>query len=327
MSGGFTAERATVPVAFRAWLRDATRDVLEWLLLPMVSAVLPWRWSFRLYRRVAQSDWLFRDATRSVLAGVTAWRPPANPAAWAAAYRLTQLIDRADMWLSRFRSDRWIDHHLDVEGDAWPDGPFVGITFHYGAGLWSIRHLCRNGRRASFLSLRFGPGFFKSAPLQRAYAHARMREAERAGRAPVIYTGGSVAEMRAALRRGVCIVGLIDVPPGRAHSGMPVQFLGDRAWFPTGLLRIAHIENVPVAVYTIGCDRETGKRKINIRRLPAPAHDASESANDEECLHMIARELEQAIAADPPAWHAWADLPLFREAPVVRATRGGDGDA
>src|SRR5207249_8292228 len=85
----------------------------------------------------------------------------AEPTTWAAAYRLIQLIDRADMWLSRFRSDRWIDHHLEVEGDAWPDRPFVGITFHYGAGLWSIRHLCPNGRRASFLSLRFEPGFFK----------------------------------------------------------------------------------------------------------------------------------------------------------------------
>src|SRR5207249_8188281 len=158
---------------------------------------------------------------------------------------------------------------------AWPDRPLVGITFHYGAGLWSIRHLCPNGRRASFLSLRFEPGFFKGAPLQHAHARARIREVERAGRAPVIYTGGSVAEMRAALGRGVCILRLIDVPLGRAHSGMPVQFIGDRAWFPTGLLRLARIANVPVAVYTMGCDRATGKRKLHIRRLPPPAPDAS----------------------------------------------------
>jgi hypothetical protein len=142
----------------------------------------------------------------------------------------------------------------------------------------------------------------------------------------LIYTGGrSVAEMRAALRRGVCIVGLIDVPPGRARSAKAVQFLGDRAWFPTGLLRLARIANVPVAVYTLGCDRATGKRKLHIRRLPPPAPDASEWANDEERLRMIVRELEQAIAADPPAGHAWADLSLFRQAPAVRATRGGEG--
>ena len=328
MSGGTAAERAMVPLAIRARLRHATREALEWVLLPAVSAVLPWRWSFRLYRRVAQSDWLFRSATRSVLAAVTAWRAPANPAAWAAAYRLTHLVDRADLWLSRFRSDRWIDNHLKFEGDAWPDEPFVGITFHYGAGLWSIRHLCRNGRRASILWLRFEPDIFKDAPLQHAHARARIREAERAARARVIYTGGSsVAEMRAALRRGGCILGLIDVPPGRARSSMPVQFLGDQAWFPTGLLRLARIENVPVAVYTVGFDRTTGERKLHIRRLPAIGRDASDAASDKQRLQGTARELELAIIADAPAWHAWADLPLFRQTPSGGAGRGGDGDA
>jgi hypothetical protein len=58
-----------------------------------------------------------------------------------------------------------------------------------------------------------------------------------------------------------------------------------------------------------------------------PAHDAGPSEGDEERLQIIARELEQAIDADPPAWHAWADLPLFRQAPAVRATRDADGDA
>jgi len=325
MSGGFTAEGAAVPLAWRGRLRHAARDALEWLLLPAVSAVVPWRWGFRFYCRVAQSDRLFGAATRSVLAASAARRPPAEPTAWAAAYRLVQLIDRADLWLSRFRSDRWIDRHLEVEGDAWPDRPFVGITFHYGAGLWAIRHLCRGGRRASFLSLRLERGFARGSLLPHAYARARLREVERAGRAPVIYTRGSFAEMRAALGRGVSILGLIDIPPGRAHSGMPVQFLGDRAWFPTGLLRLARIENVPVAVFTLGCDRATGKRKLHIRCLPA--HDPGASENDEERLQIIARELEQAIDADPPAWHAWADLPLFRQAPALRATRDGDADA
>ena len=316
MSGSVSAEGAPVRLAPRSRLRKVAREAIEWLLLPAVTAVLPWRWGFRFYGRVAQSDWLFRAETRSVLAGVAAWRQPADPTVWAAEYRLVHLIDRADLWLSRFRSDRWLDRHLMVEGDAWPDGAFVGITFHYGAGLWSVRHLCRSGRRASILVLRLEPGQFKDAPLQQAYARARIREAERVAHAPVIFTGGNaVAQMRAALRRGGCVLGLIDVPPGRARSGGPVPFLGGRAWFPTGLLRLARIENVPVVVYTVGFDRATGQRKLHICRLPATARDAPEAANDEQCLQLVVRELERAIIADAPSWHAWADLPLFRQAP------------
>jgi hypothetical protein len=150
MSGGFTAEGAAVPLALRGRLRHAARDALEWLLLPAVSAVMPWRWSFRFYRRVAQSDRLFAAATRSVLAASAARRPPAEPTAWAAAYRLVQLIDRADLWLSRFRSDRWIDRHLDVEGNACQaDHPSANL---HAAPVWAIRRLCRGSRRASLLS-------------------------------------------------------------------------------------------------------------------------------------------------------------------------------
>ena len=328
MSGSASAEGAPVRLAPRSRWRELARDAVEWLLLPAVAAVLPWRWSFRFYRRVARSNWLFRTETRSVLAGVAAWREPTDPMAWAAAYRLVHLIDRADLWLSRFRSDRWIDKHLVVEGDAWPARPFVGITFHYGAGLWSVRHLCRNGRRASILWLRFEPGPFRDAPLQHVSGRARIREAERVARAPVIFTGANaVAQMRAALRRGVCILGLIDVPPGRAYSGMPVEFLGSRAWLPPGLLRLARIENVPVVVYTVGLDRATGQRKLRIRQLPVSGHDGFDATSDEQRLQRVVRELEQAIVADPPAWHAWADLPLFRQAPVGGARRSGDGDA
>jgi hypothetical protein len=186
MSGGFTAE-AAVPLAWRGRLRHAARDALEWLLLPAVSAVMPWRWSLRFYRRVARSDRLFAAATRSVLAAAAAWHPPAEPTAWAAAYRLVQLIDRADLWLSRFRSDRWIDRHLQVEGDAWPDRPFVGITFTTAPVCG--RSVIFAGAAAAHRSLLAPrPQLPRSSLLQHAYARARLREVERAGRAPVIYT-------------------------------------------------------------------------------------------------------------------------------------------
>src|SRR5262249_19208976 len=153
-------------------------------------------------------------------------------------------------------------------------------------------------------------------------------EAERAARAPVIYTGGDVVpQMRAALRQGGCVLGLIDVPPGQAYSGMPVEFLGSRAWLPPGLVRLARIENVPIAVYTVRFDHATGERKLRIRCLPDPEPGATDAANDEQRMQLIVRELERAIAADPPAWHAWADLPLFRQAPSRGGRRGADGNA
>src|SRR5262249_45116525 len=136
-----------------------------------------------------------------------------------------------------------------------------------------------------------------------------------------------VVEMRAALRSAVCILGLIDLPPGPTRTCAPAEFLGEVAWFPTGLLQLARLEHAPVAVFTVGFDRMTGQRKLHIRRLPAIEGDSSDAGNAARGLQGVGRGGERAILADAPAWHAWADLPLFRQAPSRGAGRGGDGNA
>lgn len=311
------AEKAPARPAWRARLRQFTAGALDWFVLPL-CAVLPWRVTFRALRRIARFDWLMRDATRAALAGIGLWRAPEDPVAWSAGNRLTHLVDRGDVWVSRFRSDRWMDRHLVVDGDPWPDGPFIGITFHYGQGLWSLRHLCRGGRRATLLSTRFDSAYFGRAPLLYGFALVRAREVERVMRAPITYTGRSVTEMRAALASGVSVIGLIDVPPGQTRGAEPVEFLDQRAWFPRGLLVLARRANVPAVVYTLNCDRHSGLRRLHIRQVS--------EGSDEERLRTVVQLLEAALIADTSSWHRWADLAAFREAPAQAAEAAAEAN-
>lgn len=284
------------------------KHFLEWVLLPGLAALTPWNLCFQLYRWLCLSPRLFREETASLVAAAAQARPDLDPRRLARDIRLVQLLDRADIYLARFRSDRWMDRHLEVHGDPWPEAPFVAVFFHYGMGLWAIRHLCRDGRRAAFLSAPAGPAAFGRDRLRYLMARWRLREVARAGRMPVVYTGGSMPKARRVLQDGNILVGAIDTPP--AHTrGKPMRatLLGETAWFPGGLLRLAREANVPLAVFTVDADHR-GNYRLVIRRI--------EADSDQARLDQIIAVLDERLQAKPACWHFWHLQPLFRQQPT-----------
>lgn len=292
---------------FAAFVRDAG----EWWLLPGLAALLPWPLCFRLYAGLCVRLPLFEEKTRAALAQL---EPPlAGDAArrWAARFRLVQLVDRADTFLARSRGDRWLDRHVRRQGDDWPTLPFIALSFHYGAGLWCLRDIARGGRRAAFLSIRF-ERFFGGAWLRYRGACLRIREVERAGRAPVIYTGGGRQAVREALEAGTAVVGLIDVPAVLSKRVIEQPFLGATAWFPPGLIALASELRVPLVAYAMGFDPVSGKRELVVRRI-AEGEPAARLAE-------VVGFLEQEIGRNPPAWHNWPELRAFRTPPASGQT-------
>jgi hypothetical protein len=285
-------------------IRQAGSDALECFLLPALAIVLPWPLCFSFFVWVSKHEWIFNSATTMAAKAARGRIPAADTPAWSARFRLIQLVDRADFYLSRFRSNRWLGRHMHVHGDQWPRSPFMGVTFHFGAGLWAIRHLCQGEARASFLSARFGRATFSGRALLYLYALLRNQEVVRAGKAPVIFTGGSTGRIREAWRSGASVLGLIDVPARQTHEVLPVQFRGRTAWFPSGLLRIALAEGVPVVLFTARVSRRGG-RELRIKRLDTLLID--------DLLQQVVSALEEEINADSAAWHRWADMDLFDE--------------
>ena len=105
-----------------ARLRVEARDVLELLLLPGLAAVLPWRWSFALFRRMAGWPWLYRAQCMHALAQAQGAGMAPDAARWLREYRLVILTDHADHYLARTRSDAWLRRHVRATGD-WGVAP------------------------------------------------------------------------------------------------------------------------------------------------------------------------------------------------------------
>jgi len=221
---------------------------------------------------------------------------------------MTRIVDSIDPALSASRGDAWMDRHVTVGGDALPGGPCIFVGFHYGTGFWSLRYLRRSGYRVAFVSAPLDANRERDGLVRFAFIRWRQNRVADAGGAPIIYVGGGAERIRAALRKGVSVLALIDVPEP-ATSTVPVQVLGHALRFPDGILRIGEAEKVPLVGFVATLDQASGSRHLQFIRLP-PSSDGS--------VHALAAMLDAAIRSDPAGWHFWAQWPRLRNDRAVK---------
>lgn len=288
-------------------LKCEWRDLVELVVLPALAAPLPWRFGFRLLRRLAASLRPYSEPVDTAMGQAQRLGWIGDSLHWSRMRRLVTLVDHADYYLSRSRSNRWLARHVDVEGE-WPEPgkPGVIFTFHWGAGMWGLRHAGASGLRAHALVAPLDGAYFEGRSILLAYARARTAEVARALGCPTLDTSASLRPVLQALRRGEQVVAAVDVPADQASASEELQLLDRTARFPRGLLRLAVDHQVPVTVYLTGLDASTGRRCLRIHRLGVP-----------ESVETLAATafgyLDRAIREDPPSWHFWSEAPrIFR---------------
>lgn len=289
----------------RAFWRAQVRDAVE-LLLPALAAVLPWPFCFRLFGRLARWDWLYRDATRRALAQAQqrGWLGP-DEREWARCRRLVTLVDHADFFLARTRSDAWLRRYVQVQGH-WPKGgqPGILLTFHWGAGMWGLRHARLHGMQAHALAASLDKAHFKGRPVLHAYARARTACASAELGYPTLDASASLRPAVKALAGHQQVLAVIDVPADAVSACQMVTVLGQPARVPRGLLRLAVDRRVPVTLYLTGIDFDTGQRTLFIQTIGV-FEDVDDLAAQAFAL------LDNALRQSPPSWHFWSEANRF----------------
>ena len=289
------------PARWRAELRD----LFEVVLVPGLAAILPWSIAFRIFRRIAGMDWLYRDVTDNAYAQARrlGWAEHADD--WRRRRRLTALVDHADHYLSRTRSDAWMASHMDIDGQ-WPDPaqPGLGLTFHWGAGMWGLRHAAANGLKAHMLVASVDPAHFGGRSVLHRYIVARTHSIALALKRPFIDVSSDMRLILKALRANEQVFAVIDVPADQVSTSSPMQVLGLPSRLPTALLRLAVDKQVPVFVYVTGFRIEDGRRFVRVRELGVPQ-------DLETLVRQVEQELDRTIQQDAPAWHFWGEAERF----------------
>ena len=286
-------------------LRHEARDLLELVLVPGIAAFLPWPLCFRLYRWLCRFDFLYRDECRQALAHATerGW-VRGDPAQWLLTCRLVTLIDNADFYLSCTRSDHWMARHLVLDG-RWPAPGEAAIlcTFHWGAGMWALRHLGSQGLSAHGLIAPHSRANFPGRMVRYHYYSARNRENESALGTKAI-EATSLRRLMQALSANQQVLAAVDVPADQAAASEPIKILGLHARVPRALFRLATESQVPMYVFLTGIRMSDGKRTLKIRALGTGADIPALIAEAFELL-------QQAVTENPPAWHFWKVAPRF----------------
>ena len=281
------------------------RDAVELLLVPGIAAVLPWPLCYRVFRRLARWDGLYREASHAALKQAHLYGWAVDEADWLHKRRLVTLVDHADFYLARTRSDAWMQSHLSVKG-AWPAKDSSGIlcTFHWGAGMWGLRHAHAQGLRAHPLVAPLEGAHFRGRTVLHWYARARTAEVGRTLACASLDVSSSLRPVLRALRQQEQVVAAIDVPSDQVAASEAVTVLGMPMLVPKGLLRLAVEQRIPVTLYMTGIDMNTGRRLLCIRSLGLRDDLAA-------LMQEVFGELDQAIQAEPAAWHFWGEAPRF----------------
>jgi lauroyl/myristoyl acyltransferase len=282
-------------------------DLLELFVLPGLSVVLPWRVSFALYGWLAQFDWLYAQQARASLNGARRLGVVRDSEQWLRQYRRMLMVDHADLFLSVFRRQAWLRRHVRLTGSMWPtlDSPFMAVTFHWGAGLWGLRHLKAQGRDVAVLVRDIPLGAFKGRPIVAAYAGLRSRQTAAAGGVETVRSSvNSLRELKRRLGAGQNLVALLDVPAEGKKNVLRAPFLGRIGVFPRGLAYLAAKNRIPVVAYTTGLDPESGDRLLDVS-------DVIESDDESVLMGFLVDRLERAIYAYPANWHQWAGVGTF----------------
>lgn len=282
------------------------RDLLEVVLVPGVAAALPWPLGYRVLRRAARSLPLYEGETRHALAQAQqrGWAP--DPREWALRRKLTSLVDHCDHYLSHWRGDAWMRTHLDVQGD-WPQPgqPALLLTFHWGAGMWALRHAGSAGLHVNALIAPITEENFGGRRVLFRYARARTLAVAKALGRPFLDV--SAVGMRGVLRalgRNEQVLAVIDVPSDQVSSSLPVQVADLPARIPTPLLRLAIERRIPVYVFVTGFRLADGQRFLRIEEVGVPQ-------SLEAVVHELGSRLDGLIRENPPAWHFWGEAERF----------------
>lgn len=287
------------------WARVQSRDLVELFVLPLLAVVLPWSLCFALYKRLAKLPWLYRQTAERALQQAQQRGWVSDPGQWLARRKLVTLVDHADFCLTWTRTGRWLQRYMNTQGQ-WPqrDVPAVLCTFHWGAGMWSLRHARQAGLDAHILVAPLSGAHFKGRPVLRAYAKARTRALTRELGHDTLDASAPLRPVLKALRRNEQIMAVIDVPADAVSASSNIELLGMQARVPRGLLRLAADHAIQVTVFTVGINLETGHRHLQLDTL------AVERDVDVLIAKVFSR-LEDAMRMQPEAWHFWSEADRF----------------
>lgn len=282
------------------------RDVVELFLIPALALFLPWSLCFRVFKFLSKLDFLYRNVSLNAFEKFQSFElEKIEKEKWLSKYKLVTLVDHADLYLAWARRDCWLKKHITIEG-GWPNSGKAAVlcTFHWGAGMWSLRHARINNLKAHILVASLKKENFPDRPVLHFYAKLRTKAIARELSRETLDSAASLRSVLKALKADEQVMAVVDVPADAVTGSTEVNLFGHVAKVPRALLRLAADNGLPVTVFTVGISMDNGHRFLNIYNLPI-------ERNSDILTTQVFSYLDQVVKSEPAAWHFWGEADRF----------------
>ena len=207
-----------------------------------------------------------------------------------------------DLFIYLFGFSRRFVRGVKIEGEgnlkeALGKRGGILLSAHFGGGFWILPFLKERGVKAHFFSADIKKEDYASRTAQYYYLRLRNWAVEKASGGGVLFKQGGKKDLIKVLEEGGWVIILFDVPPFLVRENMEVSFLGERSFFPKGIISIAKEMNAPILPFFSFLD-EGRERRISFEE---PIHVIDEEESVKRCVKLI----ENRIFERPDHWHFW----------------------
>lgn len=275
---------------------------MAFIVLPLITVILPCRWGDSLIRLVARRGWLLRSRSNACLQSARNYLAIDDPESWKVRWRLVELMDARDGWYCFFGRSRSLVRQMDFEGlPAEPGLIFVGA--HWGTGLAALAAFLRSGLQPRLVYREVKSDIFWSAPFQYVYLLVLVNCIRRICRGGAIRVPGGRSAFEAALRESGSPVIVLDAPALNSDNSLRATVLGQPAELNrNGFLLLAEYKARCVFFY---CGiREKGRSSLV----------CSEPFEPRDAKHLVERYgeyLNDLLRLDSAQWRLWHVAPQF----------------
>jgi hypothetical protein len=303
----------------RAFTREI-RDLLSLFLVPGLAAVMPWRWCVWIFWQLSRWPFLVREEVGGSRGGRMTLGFDPGDASFDRRFRMGFLLEYADTFRTLTFGWRGLARTMAISGDIdRPAGGALCFFFNFNQGLPALAHLRALGYDVYLVYRSLdrrpdGVGWVR-------YLSMRLRGAmvKKVCGNSGIGTGGARERIAQTVREGGLPCVAADTPPRSGTGIIEVAFPGDRrAWWRSGILKLALDLDCPLLCFTVDVDWVTRERRVVLTRLP-PGQDLNALAGS-----LSARFIEQWVR-EPALWFYWPAPQGFLERPEgARAEPGGE---
>lgn len=270
-------------------------DWRRYLLQPMLDAALVRSADSSAFQRHARSFPGVMEAARHAAENAAHAGFRVDPK-WVPRFTFGIAFDRQDVFCRLLGRSLITLKRLEVRG-RWPEGKFMALGLHWGAGFPVLEHLQASGREPAFVYRPENPAAFANLP-QRLKNRLHMRALNSFGRC--IPVGGAYRKIAAALLEDRVPVALFDAPAEAGSQVLRVDLSGYRVTLRRGLFRLLARQNVPFVFYRCGLNAlgDGAARVLTVG-------EALRCDDEQEIAHMAAAFLLDTLRHDAAQWHFW----------------------